>query len=100
MREASCNGWSNYATWRVNLEICSDLAEMMEQDRETFQSVDDLADRFKEDVENVITNYGEDGGLAVQYAWAFLTNVDYNEIAQAYADDLVEWEEEDEDPEN
>ncbi len=32
--DKKCNGWSNYATWRVNLEICDDAINILAEDGE------------------------------------------------------------------
>jgi len=64
------NGWTNYATWRVNLEIF----DGGNWDR---YSADDL----KEFVEDQI--YAMTGsGIARDYALAFLSDVNWHEIAK------------------
>jgi hypothetical protein len=68
------NGWTNYATWRVNLEIFDGLYSDMEGERAT-------AEGCKEYAEEVVSESGE--GLALDYAMAFLANVNWNEIAEA-----------------
>lgn len=71
------NGWTNYATWRVNLEILSDM------DWYETEHVD--ADYLKELVENIL--FGEEDFIynknvpnARDYALAFLDQVNYHEI--------------------
>ena len=73
------NGWSNYATWRVYLEILSDI--------EFDQFVDA---EYLEEITNdiVFNNTVEKDCLAADYARAFLADVDYNEIAEAINADL------------
>ena len=69
------NGWSNYATWRVNLEILGDI----EFDEHV------SADYLKEIVEDcVFSNYEMQNGshLVEDYARAFISNVNYYEIAK------------------
>jgi len=75
MENTKYNGWSNYATWRINLEILSDI----EYEEEV------TADYLEEIVEDVVfSNYDDtNNGLMEDYARAFLNNVDYNEIAVA-----------------
>jgi hypothetical protein len=71
----SYNGWANYATWRVNLEV--------------FDGFDpDGQWQTAEDCEEMVC--GDDGwvlegvtGLARDYARAFLADVDWQEIADA-----------------
>lgn len=69
------NGWSNYATWRVNLEILSDI------EFEKSVTPDDL----KEIVEDfVLSNTNQ---IAGDYARVFLDEVNYNEIAETINDE-------------
>lgn len=68
------NGWTNYATWRVNLEIFDGLRSDM--DGETF-----TAERCKDYAEEVVSESGE--GFALDYAMAFLAEVNWHEIAEA-----------------
>ena len=68
------NGWTNYATWRVYLEIFSDYEDDM---------FDEAVDaQWAEDYVNTVvfesTNYR---GLMADYAYAFLSEVNYYEIA-------------------
>ena len=79
MNDKKHNGWTNYATWRVNLEILSDI-EFEEQ-----VSADYLKDLTEECVfEGVATQR-----IAEDYAHAFLSDVNYYEIANHINDDLV-----------
>ena len=69
------NGWSNYATWRVNLEILGDI----QFDEHV------SADCLKEIVEDcVFSNYEIYSGshLVEDYARSFISNVNYDEIAK------------------
>jgi len=69
------NGWTNYATWRVHLEILGDI-----QFDEHIS-----ADYLKEIVEDcVFSNYEIYSGshLVEDYARSFVSNVNYDEIAQ------------------
>ena len=67
------NGWSNYATWRINLEILGDI------EFENKMSADDL----KEIVEDcVFNNTVEKDCLAADYARAFISQVNFYEIAE------------------
>ena len=75
------NGWANYATWRVNLEILGDI-EFDEQ-----VSVDYL----KEIVEDVVFSQYELGNgshLVEDYARAFISEVDFYIIAQSINEEL------------
>ena len=88
------NGWSNYATWRINLEIFSDQSPEDVTGNMTVE-VSDLADALKEQAEELI-EAGSSEGLARDYALAFLSDVAWREIAQgmadAYADERAEAE--------
>lgn len=77
------NGWTNYATWRVNLEIF-DGHDMLEYfaDANGELDADELPDNLKEFAENVVSNFGENEGLAMDYARAFLSDVNWREIAE------------------
>ena len=75
------NGWTNYATWRVNLEILGDI-EFDEQ-----VSVDYL----KEIIEDVVFSQYELGNgshLVEDYDRAFVSEVDFYEIAQSINEEL------------
>jgi len=65
------NGWTNYATWRVNLEILGDI--------EFDYAV--TADDLQEIVEDCVFTNRSNGGLIEDYARAFLSDVNYAEIA-------------------
>jgi|TARA_R110001583_G_scaffold171490_1_gene325013 hypothetical protein len=73
------NGWTNYATWRINLEILGDIQWVEEE-------IEILNEEMLEDyVENaVFENNGISGhlGLMEDYARAFLNDVNYREILE------------------
>ena len=77
------NGWTNYATWRVNLEIFADmdLAEWNLDRLDIFE----LADWAKEYVAEVIEQSSPEG-LARDYAMAFLADVNWQELARSMHD--------------
>lgn len=80
MTDTTHNGWTNYATWRVSLEIFDefDYREMWDLD-DTYG----LSQELKEYAENLIYEAGGgDGNLAVDYALAFLSDVNWYEIAE------------------
>ena len=75
------NGWSNYATWRINLEILGDI------------EFDEIvsADHLKEIVEDtVFSQYklGNGSYLVEDYAGAFISEVNFYEIAQRINEEL------------
>jgi len=73
------NGWTNYATWRINLNILGDIQWVEEE-------IEVLNEEMLEDyVENaVFENNGISGhlGLMEDYARAFLNDVNYREILE------------------
>lgn len=100
MSAPTYNGWSNYATWRVNLEILDDYVSSLVGDGPQWPDIETCADALDETVDEVLTGYGnQNEGLALDYARAFVSDVNYREIAQAiYADnpELFESDEEEE----
>jgi len=78
------NGWTNYATWRVNLEILGDI---------DMHEVLVTADYLKEIVEDVVFSQYELGNgshLVEDYARAFISQVDFYEIAEHINEELDE----------
>jgi hypothetical protein len=75
------NGWTNYATWRVNLE--------MFDGSESYWT----AESAREFVEYLIEDSTPEG-VARDYAMAFLSDVNWHEIAEHYQDNEEEEEEE------
>jgi hypothetical protein len=82
MTDKTYNGWTNYATWRVNLEMfdCFDVAEFLGLDLDGLSQYD-LGDAFKNYAENLIISETPYDGLAQDYALAFLSDVNWYEIA-------------------
>ena len=95
MSDTKYNGWTNYATWRVNLEMFDNLS------LSDFDGVGDkvdpelicvytLAEALKERAEFYIDcECPKDGSFAKDYALAFLQDVNWNEIAQHLIDDHI-----------
>jgi len=70
------NGWSNYATWRINLELFSDMNYTDYFDElPTTEMLEDY-------VENIVFDHSGNMGLMEDYARAFLNNVNYYEILE------------------
>ena len=85
-----CEGWSNYATWRVNLEILSDHDFAQ-------QVLEGGALPIVEDLENIVneTLFGEyrahntlTSTLTEDYARAFLDEVNYHEILEHILEEI------------
>ena len=92
MEDKKYNGWSNYATWRVNLEMVngSDYVES----GDVFESIIELSERIENDIQDYIEeecNNGKEGiNFALSYAMAFLSDVNWYEIAEHVAEDYPE----------
>lgn len=79
MSDNKYNGWSNYATWRVNLEIISDIG---------FEETENInVDYLKELVEDIVFSQHEES-LMSDYAHAFLSEVNYHEILESILDEI------------
>lgn len=88
-QDTKYNGWTNYATWRVNLEMF---------DGQPVDVIDDSSDPWvigqycKEMAEEFI---GEGAtGCAFDYAMAFIADVNWYEIAEHMIEDYRVKEEE------
>ena len=89
MEDTKYNGWANYATWRVQLEIVDGYVSTIVYDDDWMRaywldsSLSDIADELHEYVEEVIFMEQEDKeSIADSYARAFLDTVDWREIAE------------------
>ena len=78
MKNETHNGWTNYATWRINLELFDGLYSDMDGEKVTAESC-------KEYAEEVLSENGE--GLALDYAMAFIASVNWQEIADHLNED-------------
>jgi len=94
MTDKTYNGWTNYATWRINLEIFDGF------DPSDYYSAFDPSDAYelgqnlKQYAEEVIFECGYDErgqtNLMADYARAFLLDVNWQEIAQHMINDYIE----------
>ena len=73
------NGWTNYATWRVNLEIFdgTTLRDLSLHHRDLWEVKSALKEYAQDTIEHDCKN-----DLTLSYARAFLDDVDWHEIAQ------------------
>lgn len=90
------NGWSNYATWRIKLELLDGEADAIREDGQTFATINDLADHLRQMVDDYFElNLGEIDQAADNfalstmhsYSGAFIQEVNFYEIAEAMAYD-------------
>lgn len=91
MSDTKYNGWTNYATWRVNLEVFDGLdPEMFDLTLE----VDALRHVVQDWAEECIFQHAYDergrSSLMEDYARAFLQDVNWREIAEHLIADHVE----------
>jgi len=76
------NGWANYETWRVNLEIF----DGMELQADLYgMELSEAADWMKEFAEELIEQSTSEG-IGRDYALAFINHVDWREIAEHYVE--------------
>jgi hypothetical protein len=79
MKEEKYNGWTNYATWRVALEIFDETPEDWEEI---------TADDCKDYAEMILDNGSSEGFALVQVV--FLQDVNWQEIADHLNERLSE----------
>jgi hypothetical protein len=81
------NGWTNYATWRVNLELIDGMEPEWLGHTEAMDHYD-FGEIIEEWVQSIMDEAPD--GFVKDYANAFLSDVDWNEIAkhkiEEYAD--------------
>lgn len=77
--EQTYNGWTNYATWRINLELWDNF-----DIRDQFKGLDvyELSQALYEATEAYIYD-SKSQGIAHDYAMAFVDQVNFYEIADA-----------------
>lgn len=89
MNDKHYNGWSNYATWRVQLEIfdgleLSDITSLEADDITAYE----LGKQCEAWVDSHLFEVtGEIHTLLIDYAQAFLDYVNWTEIAQNLLDE-------------
>ena len=75
----SYNGWANYATWRINLELFDGVNAYQLSGR-FVNSPSEIKDLARDYAENLIYETSKEG-IARDYALAFLSDVEWWEIA-------------------
>lgn len=76
------NGWTNYETWRVNLEFFDGCAWL--ESMEGSKNLNSYAEALRGIV--IETMEYEAKGTALSYALAFVSEVNWHEIAQSMID--------------
>lgn len=80
------NGWTNYETWRVNMEFFDGMTpenfgyDKHELDTDDYANVEKLAADLEWYVEDLLGQDAE--GFALDLAHSFLARVDWEEIAE------------------
>ena len=80
MTDTSYNGWTNYPTWRVNLEI--------------FDGWDDIAggitpESLEEIANEILDMGGSDHSTTLDFARSFISDVNWHEIAEHLNENMV-----------
>lgn len=93
MSDTKYNGWTNYATWRINLEIFDGFDPSDYYSAFDPTDVHELADSLQQYAEEVIFECGYDerrpSNLMEDYARAFLQEVNWYEIADHMIQDHI-----------
>lgn len=97
------NGWTNYATWRVNLELLDDVETSLETSPEDYteyvengeisddnrmEIIYNLSKELESLVEEIMDSYDTDS-IVRSYADSFLSDVNYYEIAEHKYDSTI-----------
>jgi hypothetical protein len=94
MSNEKYNGWTNYETWRVNLEMLDGMTpedfgfQLYNTDPD---SIADMVNALKMNLEEYVWDIiGQDAkGFALDLAESFLSKVDWEEIAEHMVSDYA-----------
>ena len=87
MTKESYNGWTNYETWRIQLEVIDGMTlqdfgfDLHEVDTDETADVESLAENVEQFVDESILG-SVPNGMARDLAESFLDRVDWMEIAE------------------
>ena len=84
------NGWTNYATWRLKLEMFDGYDPYTDAGFDSDVTAYDLGLYLKEYAEGVLEGDVPPDTLTFSYAMAFLSDVNWIEIAQHLIDEHKE----------
>ena len=87
------NGWTNYATWRVNLEVF----DYMNPSDYWVMDDADIEDKLPIFIQDFAEDLVSGNDLATDYALAFMSEVNWREIARHLIDNHLENYEENDD---
>ena len=91
MTDNKYHGWTNYATWRVNLEMfdCTTFEDFAGEGADPSQAcVVHFAETLKQHVEDQIYDTAGEG-IAADYALAFVADVNWREIAHHMIENAI-----------
>lgn len=71
------NGWTNYETWRIALEVFDGY-----QTNPDFDSTDELENYLRDVAEDLVLSKVEENSLAHGLLVSFLSEVNFREIAE------------------
>lgn len=82
------NGWTNYATWRINLEIFNDgdYSDIIRRAQDAYE----LRNMLWEYTVELLDMNSDRNSLAYSYACAFLMDVNFHEIAEYIWNEYLE----------
>lgn len=99
MENTKYNGWTNYATWRVNLEydlssydvssLLEDCFEVRTLEENKEDIIYDLQEQLKEYIENSL-ELDCNNETTLSYARAFIDDVNWYEIATSIIENIEE----------
>jgi hypothetical protein len=88
---ATYNGWTNYATWRINHELFDGFDPVEYWGKDCLDSIYELGQSLKCYAEELLFDCGEQPqNLVADYARAFLDEVNWYEIADHIAKEVAE----------
>ena len=87
------NGWTNYATWRINLEMLDGFEADCSM---PVEDISDMANYLQEYCISLIEESAPHGGPAKDYALAFMSDINWYEIAEHIVEDYKSNQDEEE----
>lgn len=85
------NGWTNYQTWRANLEILDGMEWTVSDSDDHDEKVASVASQMEDFMEEALTE-GVESQFVVGLVHEFIRRVNFDEIAEHYVNDLVQTE--------